>query len=72
MRSSFTVLAGKAEALSPMATLTRGYCLPEREGRPVASVRELSIGERLSLLFADGRATAEIKESGPYDEEGNV
>ena len=72
MRSSFTVLAGKAEALSPMATLTRGYCLPEREGRPVASVRELSVGERLSLLFADGRATAEIKESGPYDEEGNI
>ncbi|HBJ18874.1 MAG TPA: exodeoxyribonuclease VII large subunit [Clostridiales bacterium] len=62
-RATLTLLAGKAEALSPMATLTRGYCLPEKEGKTISSVREIRPGETLSLLFADGTATAEIKET---------
>ena len=68
-RTSLSLLAGKAEALSPMAVLTRGFCVPESEGRPVSSVREVRVGENLTLLFADGEATAKVTGSKPYDTE---
>lgn len=66
-RASLAFLAGKAQALDPMAVLTRGFCVPEYEGSPISSVREVSVGDDLTLLFADGEAVASIKESKPYE-----
>lgn len=60
-KSALSLLAGKTEALSPMAVLTRGYCLTEKKGLPITSARDLRSGEPVSLHFADGTATAEIK-----------
>lgn len=68
-RASLALLAGKAQALDPMSVLTRGFCVPERDGHPISSVHEASVGEDLTLLFADGVAVASIKESKPYEGE---
>ena len=55
------LLAEKADAISPLSVLARGYCVPEREGHTVASVSELSEGDGLTLRFADGSASARVE-----------
>ena len=54
-------VAGKLEALSPLGVLSRGYALVQNEkGRVVPSVRELAVGDRATLRFADGRAEVSV------------
>ncbi len=56
-RHAFSVCAGKLNALSPLAALSRGYAyasLPE--GRTIYSAGQLEAGEHFNLRFADGTA----------------
>jgi len=47
---------GKLEALSPLASLARGYGYPTtQEGKQIKSVTQLVQGDRFSLHMADGR-----------------
>ncbi|MBR1710923.1 MAG: exodeoxyribonuclease VII large subunit [Clostridia bacterium] len=49
--------------LSPFEVLKRGYTIIENEnGKPLASAAELNRGMRVSMLFADGQATATVEE----------
>lgn len=55
------ILVGKLEAMNPLAVLSRGYSLTRRlDGSLVASVEDISEGERVSLLLSDGSADAQI------------
>lgn len=58
---------GRLEALSPLATLGRGYAIVERlpEARLVRSAGELSPGDALRLRFARGTATARVISAEP-------
>jgi exodeoxyribonuclease VII large subunit len=48
-------LARSLEAVSPLATVARGYAILQREdGRVVRSVRDVQAGERLDARLADG------------------
>lgn len=64
-------LAGRLDALSPLATLGRGYAVARSlEGQAMASVREFSPGRPFDLLLADGavRAAVTARRSGaPLD-----
>jgi exodeoxyribonuclease VII large subunit len=64
-------LAGRLDALSPLATLGRGYAVARSlEGQAMASVREFSPGRPFDVLLADGavRATVTARRSGaPLD-----
>lgn len=57
------LLTGQLDALSPLKTLSRGYSVARREdGSVVKSTKELTAGDTVSLLFADGTAVAEIQQ----------
>lgn len=54
----------KADALSPLSTLKRGYSVATVGGKVVKSTDQLEIGGRIILKTYDGEALAEIKAKG--------
>ena len=80
-QNSLRALAGKLQALSPLAVLARGYTIAEKDGQkgrvPVSSVDRLSCGERFFLRFADGEAACHAdeilkKEEGGQKQDGSI
>ncbi len=50
----------KLDTLSPLKTLTRGYCLTECEGNVITKSKDLKIGMEVDLRFQDGNAKAKV------------
>lgn len=50
----------KLDALSPLKTLTRGYCLTESEGKVITKAKDLKSGMEVDLRFEDGKAKAKV------------
>ena len=48
----------KLDTLSPLKTLTRGYCITEIEGKVIKTAKELKNGDKINLKFQDGNKTA--------------
>lgn len=67
-RNTLCLLAEKANAMSPLAVLSRGYCVPEREGRAVVSATALFPGDGVTLRFADGSVDARVESRLPENE----
>ncbi len=60
----------RARALSPLATLQRGYAvLQDADGHVVSSVAGVEPGDRVSVRVADGRVGATVTDSEPRDAE---
>ncbi len=58
----------RARALSPLATLQRGYAvLQSAEGHVVTSVEALSAGQAVSVRVADGRVHAQVTDTEESD-----
>ena len=54
-------LAGQVRALSPAATLERGYAVVQRaDGHVVRSPHDVSAGDRLRVRVAEGELAAEV------------
>ena len=54
-------LARSLEAVSPLATVARGYAILQREdGRVVRGVDDAAIGEALDARLADGRLRVRV------------
>ncbi|MBQ9297877.1 MAG: exodeoxyribonuclease VII large subunit [Clostridia bacterium] len=53
-------LIAKLDALSPLKTLTRGYCLTEKDGSLIVSSKQLKKGDNITLRFTDGTNNAQI------------
>ena len=60
-RQSLALNAGKANALSPLSILSRGYSVAEGENGILRSTSDTSVGEQISLVVSDGRITAEVQ-----------
>jgi len=57
-------LAGKLEALSPLAVLERGYAVPRtRDGRVLRRVEDFPVGRSFELRVRDGTVRAETLET---------
>ena len=54
------VISGKLDALSPLAVLSRGYSIVEKDGLVVFGVKQVTPGDQISLRFKDGTADATI------------
>ena len=67
-RERFVRLTAKLDAMSPLKVLGRGYSLVRSGGNPVHSVRELAVGETVSITLADGSAQAQITQLEEADE----
>jgi exodeoxyribonuclease VII large subunit len=55
-------VAGRLHALSPLATLARGYAVPlGRDGRLLRSVEDFAAGEGFTLRVADGSVGCRVE-----------
>ena len=63
-RASLAAAAGRLEALSPLATLQRGYAAVYKPstGATVKGIFQLAVGENVDVRFADGCAGCEVKQ----------
>ncbi len=64
-RNRLKVLAGRLEALSPLATLARGYSICTRPGTPgvIHNAREVDRGEKVQVKLHRGRLLCLVEES---------
>lgn len=51
----------KLDALSPLKTLLRGYSITKKEEKIIKSAKDLHVGDKISIRFADGERLAEIE-----------
>ena len=62
-RQSMERVVASLAALNPLAVLGRGYALVQTEaGRVIPTAAALSVRERVSLRFADGKALVRVEE----------
>ena len=61
-KKELQALTGKLDALSPRAILKRGYSICLKEQKVVRSVKDITTGDMLRVLFRDGEAISEVKE----------
>lgn len=48
------------DTLSPLKTLTRGYCIANYQGKVITSTKTIQTGEEIELRFHQGKAKAKI------------
>jgi exodeoxyribonuclease VII large subunit len=72
-RERLAGLSSRLEALSPLSVLARGYSLTERarDGQIVRDAAQLSVGERVLLRFAQGRAIGIVEDVSAQSLESN-
>ncbi len=58
------LMAARLVAVNPMAVLSKGYTFVEgKDKRIISSASELYSGEKINLVFSDGRVSATVDES---------
>ena len=62
MRSSLALLSGKADALSPLSVLSRGYGIVEKDGKNVKGIDCLSVGDEVKISLSKGKLNASVTE----------
>jgi exodeoxyribonuclease VII large subunit len=60
-RARLAQTAGRLQALSPRATLERGYAIVRREGELVRSTAAVAAGETIAIEVADGGFAARVE-----------
>ena len=61
-KKELQALTGRLDALSPRAILERGYSSCLKEQKVVRSVKDITTGDMLRVLFQDGEAISEVKD----------
>ena len=59
-QTKYIEIVAKLDTLSPLKTLTRGYCLTEKEGNIIKSVKQLETNDEIKLKFYDGDKKAKV------------
>lgn len=59
-KNAFVEKAAILDGLSPLKTLTRGYCLAEAKNRIIKKAEELEVNQEITLRFSDGKKQAKI------------
>jgi len=57
----FGKIAAKLDALSPLKTLERGYCIAQVDNKAIKSVNDVNKDEIIDLCFTDGTKKAKIE-----------
>lgn len=60
INTQYIELVSKLDTLSPLKTLTRGYSFTEKDGKMVKSVKELKVGDKITIKLVDGQSKAQI------------
>lgn len=56
--SNIKAKAAKIESINPIAVLSRGYAIAEKDGQVISSKKQLSENDEFSIEFSDGKITA--------------
>lgn len=56
--STIKSISAKLEGINPIAVLSRGYAIAEKDGQVVSSKNQLSIDDEFSIEFSDGKILA--------------
>ena len=59
-KNELLTLVAKLDSLSPLKTLTRGYCIANKEGKTIKSVKDVELNEEIELRFIDGNKKAKV------------
>ena len=62
LSSKYIELVTKLDALSPLKTLTRGYCITELNGKIINSAKKICANEEINIKFYDGAKKAKVIE----------
>ena len=60
--SDFAMLCSKLDSLSPLKVLARGYSITKKGENIITDSKDLSVGDSISIQFADGSVNADITE----------
>ncbi len=63
-KASFSKEVTKLDALSPLKTLSRGFCIVQQKDKVIAKAQNLQQNQEIDLIFQDGKARAKILELG--------
>lgn len=61
-KAEYSRLVSKLDALSPLKTLSRGYCVTYKNEKAVNSIENLSENDIVTIRYEDGCAICEVKE----------
>lgn len=64
--TALSAAAGKLNALSPLAVLSRGYSIASKNGAVISSVENLAEGDSVGVLVSDGEFSCTVNEIGKY------
>lgn len=59
-KTQLSAIAGKLDALSPLGVIARGYSLAQNGDKVVTSVKNIKIGDEISVKLSDGTFTANV------------
>lgn len=59
-KTKLSAIAGKLDALSPLSVIARGYSLAQNGDKVVTSVKNIEIGDEISVKLSDGTFTANV------------
>ena len=55
-------MAGKAQSLSPLAVLSRGYAVASKDGKTIKNAEDVSVGDRVEVRLEKGKFNAVVEE----------
>ena len=59
-RENLAAIAARADALSPLSTLMRGYSIVEHNGKVINKKSELKTDDEITLIMSDGRIKGRV------------
>ena len=59
-KQSFASMRGKLDAISPLATIARGYSIALSNGKPIKSKSQLKAGDNIDLKMSDGTVKCSV------------
>lgn len=61
-RQTLQTFSGRLQAMSPLATLERGYAVVTRDQQLICSAQQLSTGNKINIRFKEGEVNCEVLE----------
>ena len=68
IENKMAIAAGKLNALSPLATLARGYSVASINQKVLTTAKAVSVGAEISIRFIDGEISASVTEKRNYND----
>ena len=60
-KNKMLTLVTKLDSLSPLKTLTRGYCIAQKDGKIIKTIKKIKKDDEINLKFIDGQTKAIIQ-----------